>query len=116
MASIDDLLALLKAKEADSATAAKEKAITKSAYLKLVTDTHKMTFMHIAFFNAIDVCDDPEEGVAQALEQQKEMFDMLLQDCAVVITPGVGFGSQGEGFVRFSCFASHESVKEAAGE
>jgi len=44
-----------------------------------------------------------------------DMFDLMLKECAIVITPGVGFGSQGEGYVRFSCFASHESVAEAAG-
>ncbi|MBO4577073.1 MAG: LL-diaminopimelate aminotransferase, partial [Paludibacteraceae bacterium] len=33
-----------------------------------------------------------------------EYFDYLLRTAQVVCTPGVGFGKQGEGFVRFSAF------------
>jgi LL-diaminopimelate aminotransferase len=40
-------------------------------------------------------------------------FDYLLSECAVVCTPGVGFGKNGEGFVRLSSFASAQSVDEA---
>lgn len=43
-----------------------------------------------------------------------DIFDMLLNECSIVTTPGVGFGSQGEGFFRISCFASHEQVEEAS--
>lgn len=42
-----------------------------------------------------------------------EMFDSLLHQ-NIVCTPGSGFGSCGEGFVRFSCFATHENVATAA--
>lgn len=42
-----------------------------------------------------------------------EFFDRLLNTCQVVCTPGVGFGRQGEGFVRFSAFGSSEQVQEA---
>lgn len=40
-------------------------------------------------------------------------FDLLLQTCQVVCTPGVGFGTHGAGFVRFSAFGSQEQVQEA---
>ena len=40
-------------------------------------------------------------------------FDLLLENCQVVCTPGVGFGSEGEGYVRFSAFASIEQTTEA---
>lgn len=40
-------------------------------------------------------------------------FDRLLQECHVVGTPGVGFGSCGEGYFRFSSFNSHENTAEA---
>lgn len=40
-------------------------------------------------------------------------FDYLLSECAVVCTPGVGFGKNGEGFVRLSSFASAQNVDEA---
>ncbi len=40
-------------------------------------------------------------------------FDFLLQQCQVVSTPGVGFGSAGEGFVRFSAFSAREDCIEA---
>lgn len=42
-----------------------------------------------------------------------EFFDYLLNNAGVVGTPGVGFGSEGEGFFRFSSFASEENVNLA---
>jgi LL-diaminopimelate aminotransferase len=42
-----------------------------------------------------------------------QFFDRLLQEAAVVITPGAGFGKNGEGFVRFSAFNQREQVEEA---
>ncbi len=41
-------------------------------------------------------------------------FDQLLEDKQIVCTPGEGFGSCGEGYVRFSAFAPREDVQEAA--
>lgn len=41
-------------------------------------------------------------------------FDLLLNEIQVVGTPGEGFGKSGEGFFRFSTFASHEVTNEAA--
>ena len=43
-----------------------------------------------------------------------EFFDFLLQRIQVVGTPGEGFGSCGEGYFRFSTFASPEDTEEAA--
>lgn len=40
-------------------------------------------------------------------------FDKLLNKAAVVTTPGSGFGSCGEGFIRISAFNSRENVIEA---
>lgn len=40
-------------------------------------------------------------------------FDMLLNKAGVVCTPGAGFGSCGEGYIRISAFNSYENVKEA---
>lgn len=40
-------------------------------------------------------------------------FDKLLNEAAVVTTPGAGFGSCGEGFIRISAFNSRENVIEA---
>lgn len=40
-------------------------------------------------------------------------FDLLLEKCQVVCTPGVGFGTYGEGFVRFSAFNRPSIVEEA---
>ena len=42
-----------------------------------------------------------------------DLFDKLLKEANVVGTPGSGFGPSGEGFFRFSAFASHENVIEA---
>ena len=43
-----------------------------------------------------------------------DMFDMMLEDANVVITPGAGFGSAGEGFFRISAFNSRAHAEEAA--
>jgi len=43
-----------------------------------------------------------------------ETFDLLLKNARVVVTPGSGFGSQGEGFFRVSAFNSRERTEEAA--
>ncbi len=42
-----------------------------------------------------------------------EYFDYLLKEKNIVVTPGIGFGTCGEGFVRFSAFGTHEKTKEA---
>jgi LL-diaminopimelate aminotransferase len=42
-----------------------------------------------------------------------DYFDHLLNQAQVVGTPGVGFGSQGEGFFRLTAFGKREDVVEA---
>jgi LL-diaminopimelate aminotransferase len=43
-----------------------------------------------------------------------EMFDKMLSEANVVITPGSGFGSAGEGYFRISAFNSRANVEEVA--
>ena len=43
-----------------------------------------------------------------------KMFDRMLTEANVVVTPGSGFGSNGEGFFRISAFNSRENVQEVA--
>jgi len=43
-----------------------------------------------------------------------EMFDLMLRELNVVITPGAGFGAQGEGHFRISAFNSRENAEEVA--
>ena len=43
-----------------------------------------------------------------------EMFDRMLRELNVVITPGAGFGAQGEGYFRFSAFNSRKNAEEVA--
>ncbi len=43
-----------------------------------------------------------------------EMFDRMLNELNVVITPGSGFGSCGEGYFRISAFNSRENATEVA--
>jgi LL-diaminopimelate aminotransferase len=43
-----------------------------------------------------------------------QMFDRMLRELNVVITPGAGFGAQGEGYVRISAFNSRENAEEIA--
>ena len=42
-----------------------------------------------------------------------KFFDKLLNEAAVVGTPGVGFGNCGEGFFRLTAFSSKEDTQEA---
>lgn len=42
-----------------------------------------------------------------------DLFDRILNEAYVVGTPGSGFGPSGEGYFRFSSFASRENVVEA---
>lgn len=41
-----------------------------------------------------------------------DMFDRMLNEAQVVITPGSGFGSAGEGYFRISAFNSRANVEE----
>ena len=42
-----------------------------------------------------------------------DFFERILQEAGVVVTPGSGFGRNGQGFVRFSAFNDYERVAEA---
>ncbi|MCH9034372.1 MAG: LL-diaminopimelate aminotransferase, partial [Planctomycetes bacterium] len=41
------------------------------------------------------------------------VFDHLLNDAQLVTTPGVGFGSCGEGYFRISAFNTRENTEAA---
>jgi LL-diaminopimelate aminotransferase len=43
-----------------------------------------------------------------------QLFDKMLRELNVVITPGAGFGAQGEGYFRISAFNSRENAEEVA--
>ncbi len=43
-----------------------------------------------------------------------EMFDRMLNEANIVITPGSGFGSAGEGYFRISAFNSRANAEEVA--
>jgi LL-diaminopimelate aminotransferase len=43
-----------------------------------------------------------------------QAFDKMLNEANVVITPGSGFGSKGEGFFRISAFNSRANAEEVA--
>lgn len=42
-----------------------------------------------------------------------EFFDKLLNECHVISTPGAGFGSKGEGYIRLSSFGNKENIIRA---
>jgi LL-diaminopimelate aminotransferase len=42
-----------------------------------------------------------------------QMFDHMLNELNIVVTPGSGFGAQGEGYIRISAFNSRENAEEA---
>jgi LL-diaminopimelate aminotransferase len=48
-------------------------------------------------------------------ESSWDAFARILESCAVVTTPGSGFGPSGESFLRFSAFGHREDVEEAVG-
>lgn len=50
---------------------------------------------------------------APAAVSSWEFFDMLLNRCNVVGTPGSGFGPSGEGYLRLTAFSTHEATAEA---
>ena len=43
-----------------------------------------------------------------------DLFDRMLNEANVVITPGAGFGAAGEGYFRISAFNSRANVEEVA--
>lgn len=42
-----------------------------------------------------------------------QFFDQLLHQCQVIVTPGSGFGSCGEGYIRVSAFGHRENIVKA---
>ena len=42
-----------------------------------------------------------------------EMFDYLLKEKGIVVTPGSGFGTEGEGYFRISAFGDRKNILEA---
>ncbi|MEW6685244.1 MAG: LL-diaminopimelate aminotransferase [Candidatus Edwardsbacteria bacterium] len=41
------------------------------------------------------------------------MAKVLLERCSILVTPGIGFGKYGEGYIRFALTAPTERIKEA---
>jgi alanine-synthesizing transaminase len=42
-----------------------------------------------------------------------EFSKMLIQECKVAVSPGIGFGEYGEGFVRFALVENEQRIKQA---
>lgn len=42
-----------------------------------------------------------------------EFFDLLLEKCRILSVPGIGFGSEGEGYIRLSGFADPATAEKA---
>ena len=45
-------------------------------------------------------------------EDSWTLFERILEEAAIVVTPGVGFGRMGEGFIRISAFNTRERIDE----
>lgn len=43
------------------------------------------------------------------------LFELLLNECGVVTTPGAGFGTQGEGYLRLTAFGDCSATAQALG-
>lgn len=50
---------------------------------------------------------------SQTGEKSVDIFEKILTNCGVSTTPGSGFGSEGEGFIRLSGFNSEENTEKA---
>lgn len=46
-------------------------------------------------------------------ENSWQVFKDILEECAIVTTPGAGFGPAGESFLRFSAFGNRERIQQA---
>ena len=44
----------------------------------------------------------------------RSCFGLLLNHFGIVTSPGVGFGAQGEGWLRLSSFGSRDMIEQAA--
>ena len=42
-----------------------------------------------------------------------EFSKMLIQECKVAVSPGIGFGEYGEGYVRFALVENEQRIKQA---
>ena len=51
-------------------------------------------------------------AVPKGYNSQK-FADLLLKECDIVVTPGVGFGKYGQGYIRFALTVSKERISEA---
>jgi len=60
-------------------------------------------------FPCVGGLDSPYIWAQVGMESWK-FFDLLLEHAGVVVTPGAGFGTCGEGYVRVSAFNSREKV------
>ena len=49
----------------------------------------------------------------EAIKSSEEFIDGILYDKNIFITPGTIFGSNGEGYIRFSLCVPEEKIKEA---
>lgn len=43
------------------------------------------------------------------------LFELLLNECGIVTTPGAGFGTQGEGYLRLTAFGDRKATAQALG-
>lgn len=68
----------------------------------------RMGFMVFGGINAPYVWVNSGRGI-----KSWDLFDKLLHEAHVVGTPGSGFGPSGEGYFRFSSFATYEDVLKA---
>lgn len=47
-------------------------------------------------------------------DDSRKAFKILLDEYGLAVTPGIGFGSEGEGHLRINCFCTYENALSAA--
>ncbi len=55
----------------------------------------------------------PEADLSSVLSQVSSGPRDVLEEAAVVVAPGIGFGTSGEGYVRLGLLTDEERLKEA---
>ena len=95
-----------------SAVGSKQCAEQAQSYMR--NAAHIRASLDTAGYRYFGGCDAPYIWVeCGAHISSWQLFDRLLHEARVVVTPGAGFGSAGEGYIRISAFNTTDAVREA---
>jgi len=70
------------------------------------------TLTELGFTNFVGGQNSPYIFVEFPGKDSWAVFDEILEKCQVIVTPGVGFGPSGQGYVRISSYGTRENIVE----